>query len=58
MLYIVEPVKQTPVAFDADLCVIGDSCTGVFAAVRAARLGLSVAIVEQNAILGGSAAYA
>lgn len=55
MLYIAEPAKQTPVVFEADICVIGGSCTGVFAAVRAARLGLSVAIVEQNAILGGSA---
>ncbi len=41
-----------------DLCVIGGSCTGVFAAVRAARLGLSVALVEQNVLLGGVATLA
>ena len=28
-----------------DLVVIGGGCTGVFAAVRAARLGLKVAVV-------------
>jgi 2-polyprenyl-6-methoxyphenol hydroxylase-like FAD-dependent oxidoreductase len=37
---------------------VGGSCTGVFAAVRAARLGLSVALIEQNIILGGSATAA
>ena len=28
-----------------DLVVVGGGCTGVFAAVRAARLGLKVAII-------------
>jgi len=53
-----EPARETPIAHECDLCVIGGSCTGVFAAVRAARLGLSVALVEQNIILGGMAAAA
>ena len=53
-----EPARAVPVAWRGDLCVVGGSCTGVFAAVRAARLGLSVALVEQNAILGGSAVAA
>ena len=39
----------------ADVCVLGGSCTGVFAAVRAAQAGLSVAIVENNAFFGGVA---
>lgn len=56
--FISEPARQTPVVHEADLCVIGGSCTGVFAAVRAARLGLRVAIVEQNSIFGGMAAAA
>lgn len=57
--YIVaEPARQTPVCHEADLCVVGGSCTGLFAAVRAARLGLSVAIVEQQTMLGGMAAAA
>ena len=38
-----------------DLVVIGGGCTGVFAAIRAARLGLSVAIVEKSNCFGGVA---
>ncbi len=53
-----EPARETPVAHECDLCVVGGSCTGVFAAVRAARLGLSVALIEQNILLGGMAAAA
>jgi 2-polyprenyl-6-methoxyphenol hydroxylase-like FAD-dependent oxidoreductase len=53
-----EPAREIPVAGEFDLCVIGGSCTGVFAAVRAARLGLRVAVVEQNIVLGGMAAAA
>lgn len=53
-----EPARETPVAHECDLCVVGGSCTGLFAAVRAARLGLSVALVEQNILLGGMATAA
>jgi 2-polyprenyl-6-methoxyphenol hydroxylase-like FAD-dependent oxidoreductase len=53
-----EPARETPIALECDLCIVGGSCTGVFAAVRAARLGLSVAIVEQNILLGGMATAA
>ncbi len=38
-----------------DLAVIGGGCTGVFAAVRAARLGLKVAVVEKSNCFGGMA---
>ena len=55
---IVEPQRSTDVAHECDLCIIGGSCTGVFAAVRAARLGLSVCVVEQNVIFGGVATAA
>ncbi len=58
MSLIHESARATPVCHEADLCVIGGSCTGVFAAVRAARLGLSVALVEQNTLLGGMATAA
>ena len=58
MPFIHEPARATPVCHETDLCVIGGSCTGVFSAVRAARLGMSVALVEQNTILGGMAAAA
>ena len=50
-----EAPREVPVAADVDLCVVGGSCTGVFAAVRAARLGLKVAVVEGNGFFGGVA---
>ena len=53
-----EPSRETPVVHECDLCVVGGSCTGVFAAVRAARLGLNVALIEQNILLGGMATAA
>ena len=55
MAYVTEPQKQIPVIHEADVCVIGGSCTGVFAAVRAARLGASVVIVEAQNSFGGVA---
>ena len=53
-----EPAREVPVVGEFDVCVIGGSCTGVFAAVRAARLGCSVAMVERNILFGGMAAAA
>jgi len=50
-----EEARETPVAADCDVCVIGGSCTGVFAAVAAARLGAKVAIIERNGFFGGAA---
>ena len=50
-----EPAREVPVAADVDVCVIGGSCTGVFAAVAAARLGAKVALVEANGFWGGVA---
>ncbi len=55
MQTIREPERETPVVHEADLVVVGGSCTGVFAAVRAARLGLSVAIIEKQNCFGGVA---
>jgi hypothetical protein len=52
---IQEPARQIPVIHECDICIIGASCTGVFAAVRAARLGASVALIENNAFFGGVA---
>lgn len=52
---ITEPARQIPIAADCDVCVIGGSATGVFAAVAAARLGAKVAIVESNGFFGGVA---
>lgn len=50
-----EPARSIPVIEECDLCVLGGSCTGVFAAIRAARLGLSVALVERMGCFGGVA---
>jgi hypothetical protein len=53
-----EPARAVPVAADVDICVIGGSCTGVFAAVAAARRGARVAIVENHGFFGGMATAA
>ena len=50
MQTIDEPAKKIPVVEEADICVLGGSCTGVFAAVRAARLGAKVVITEKTAL--------
>ena len=52
---IVEPARRLPVVDEVDICVLGGSCTGVSAALRAARLGARVAIVEQQNCFGGVA---
>ena len=53
-----ERPRTTPVVHDCDICVVGGSCTGVFAAIRAARLGARVALVECNGFFGGVATAA
>jgi hypothetical protein len=50
-----EPARDIPVIHEADICVLGGSCTGVFAAIRAARLGARVALVEKGGCFGGVA---
>ena len=50
-----EPARDVPIVHQCDVCVIGASCTGVFAAVTAAKLGASVALIEGNAFFGGVA---
>ncbi len=50
-----EPEREVPVAADVDVCVVGGSSTGVFAAVAAARLGASVALIERQGFFGGMA---
>ncbi len=47
--------KELPIINEVDICVIGGSCTGVFAAIRAARLGAKVAIIEKQNSFGGVA---
>jgi hypothetical protein len=50
-----EQARDIPVVHTCDVCVIGGSNTGVFAAVAAARLGATVAIVEALGYFGGTA---
>ncbi len=50
--------KDLPLHHETDICVLGGSCTGVFAAVRAARLGARVTIIEQQNAFGGVATNA
>ena len=52
---LIESEKRIPIIEEADICVLGGSCTGVFAAVRAARLGAKVVIVEKQNSFGGVA---
>lgn len=56
--YLEEPARRVPVRACADVFVAGGSCTGVFAAVRAARLGAKVVLVERENCLGGTATAA
>lgn len=55
---VVIPEQSVPVIARADICVIGGSCSGVFAAVRAARLGAKVVLVEKQNRFGGVAVNA
>lgn len=52
---VLAPAQSVPVLAEVDVCVVGGSTTGVFAAVRAARLGKRVAIVERLGCFGGNA---
>ena len=55
MASIREPERNLSVIHETDVCVVGGSCTGVFAAVRASRLGLRTAVVERHGSFGGMA---
>jgi len=55
---IAEEPRNVPVVQECDVCVLGGSCTGVFAAVRAAQMGAKVALVEKQNAFGGVAGAA
>ena len=57
-MQIHEPARDIPVVHECDICVIGGSCTGVFAALAAARRGARVAIIERMGQFGGMATTA
>ena len=52
---VTEPARVLPVIGEYDIVVLGGGCTGVCAALRAARLGARTAIVEQTNAFGGVA---
>lgn len=51
--FITEPERHIPVSHDVDVVVAGGGTAGIAAAVCAARLGLSVVMVENSATPGG-----
>lgn len=53
--FLSEPARNVPIVYDCDVCVLGGSTTGLFAAVAAARLGAKVALVEALGYFGGTA---
>lgn len=55
MKKIIEPSREIPVINEVDIVVVGGGCTGVFAAIRAARLGARVALIEASGAFGGAA---
>ena len=55
MRTVIEPSRVIPVINDVDIVVVGGGCTGVCAALRAARLGARVAIIEASIAFGGAA---
>ena len=56
LLFFANPLFAAPVTVDADICVYGGTSGGVTAAVAAARLGKTVALISLNNHLGGMSA--
>ena len=53
-MMLVEKERKIPVLASVDVCVLGGGTTGVMAAIRAARMGASDLIVEQQGNFGGN----
>src|SRR5712672_1358199 len=51
---LAQTIERLPVANEYDVIVIGAGTGGYVAAIRAAQLGLSVAVVEKQKALGGT----
>lgn len=55
MSYYIEENNKLPLLYDVDVLVCGGGPAGIGAAIRAARLGVSVMIIETQGCLGGIA---
>lgn len=53
--YFTEPSRQIPISQTVDVVVVGGGTAGCIAAIAAARLGVSVVLIERFATLGGCA---
>ena len=53
MRYVTEAQRQTPIAAETDVVVIGGGFAGIAAAMAAARSGARVVLVEKQCVLGG-----
>jgi hypothetical protein len=51
--HVSEPARRVPVAYDADVVVVGAGPGGFAAALQAARMGMRVAVVERFDMPGG-----
>ena len=54
MKHIVEPSKQIPIVYEADVVVGGGGISGIFAALAAARTGAKTVLVDRFGVLGGN----
>ena len=52
--YIIEPERKLPILGEYEVCVVGGGCTGTLAAIRASRLGVKTALIEEGGCLGGT----
>lgn len=55
MSYYVEKENKIPIVANVDVAVAGGGCSGVMAAVAAARNGVNTLIIERYGFLGGAA---
>jgi len=52
--YMVEPQKQAPIIFDADVAIAGAGITGLFAAIASGRNGARTVLIDRFGSLGGN----
>jgi len=50
---VIKPIPEPVETIKADICVVGGGCSGVVAAIQAARLGKRVVLADALPVLGG-----